>query len=328
MSKLTVVVPAFNEEDFIEGCLDRLVDQTRPIDEIIVVDNGSTDATPQIVDRYVDAHPTVTRLVEHTPGVMAARRAGFDAATSDIIAKTDADSRVAPDWAERIVAFFDSDAGGTDHAALTGPVLTWDGPFYEFQRKLQTKTLGPLGDGGEIKSVHGPNYALRRTVWLRVREKLQTTDDVWEDLDLGLTLSETEHRIYFDPKVAADASCRQLRHSPPWANRSYITGGLRTARGQEQRCRDQDDAYRPSDPIRHVHRDVGALPSVGSHQEELATPSPVPPTRTRAPTRHQRSCGAGGTGRTVVTRRLAFAQPDRSGTPCRIANGTGCPTDM
>ncbi|WP_269550630.1 glycosyltransferase family A protein [Gordonia amicalis] len=230
MSKLTVVVPAFNEEDFIEGCLDRLVDQTRPIDEIIVVDNGSTDATPQIVDRYVDAHPTVTRLVEHTPGVMAARRAGFDAATSDIIAKTDADSRVAPDWAERIVAFFDSDAG-TDHAALTGPVLTWDGPFYEFQRKLQTKTLGPLGDGGEIKSVHGPNYALRRTVWLRVREKLQTTDDVWEDLDLGLTLSETEHRIYFDPKVAADASCRQLRHSP-WANRSYITGGLRTARGR------------------------------------------------------------------------------------------------
>ncbi|MDH3007295.1 glycosyltransferase [Gordonia alkanivorans] len=233
MSKISVVVPAFNEEDFIGGCLDRLVAQTRPIDEIIVVDNGSTDATPRIVDRYVDAHPAVTRLVEREPGVMAARRAGFDAATSDIIAKTDADSRVALDWAERIVDFFDSEVG-VDHVAITGPVLTWDGPFYDFQKKLQTKTLGPLADGGEIRSLHGPNYALRKSVWHAVKGRLQTSEDVWEDLDLGLALAESEYRMYFDPNVAADASCRQLRHSPV-ANRSYITGGIRTARGRNNK---------------------------------------------------------------------------------------------
>ncbi|TYQ10408.1 UNVERIFIED_ORG: Glycosyltransferases, probably involved in cell wall biogenesis [Gordonia westfalica J30] len=248
MSKLTVVVPAFNEEDFIGGCLERLIAQSRPIDEIIVVDNGSTDATAQIVDRYVDAHPAVTRRVEHRPGVMAARRAGFDAATSEIIAKTDADSRVASDWAERIVGFFSSDAG-VDYAAITGLVLTWDGPFYELQRRLSTRGLGRLADGGEIKSVHGPNYALRQTVWHEIKDSLQTSDDVWEDLDLGLALAESGHRMYFDPNLRADASCRQLRHSP-WRNRSYITGGIRTVRGRNNDAARK--AMRIDLPIRFV----------------------------------------------------------------------------
>ncbi|AZZ81203.1 glycosyltransferase [Gordonia alkanivorans] len=230
MSTLTVVVPAFNEEALIGRCLDRLIAQTRVIDEIIVVDNASTDATPDIVDRYVSAHPNVKRIVESEPGVIAARRCGFDAATTDIIAKTDADSLVGADWADRIVSFFDSEIGA-DFAALTGLVLTWDGPSYELQRRLQTWNLGPLADGGETGSVHGPNYAIRRSVWSEVRESLQTPLEIWEDLDLGLALSEAGHRMFFDPGLLVDASCCQLRHSP-WKNRSYISGGIRTARGR------------------------------------------------------------------------------------------------
>ncbi|SDU83848.1 glycosyltransferase family A protein [Gordonia westfalica] len=230
MSTLTVVVPAYNEEEFIGGCLDRLLAQSRPIDEIIVVDNGSVDATAAVVDRYVDAHPTVSRVVEERPGVMAARRRGFDMATSDVIAKTDADSHVALDWAERIALFFDRD-DSREFAAVTGPVLTWDGPSYELQKRLMAWTLGRLAEGGEYGSVHGPNYALRRSAWLAVRDDLQWSDDVWEDLDLGLALSETDHRMFLDPGLTTDTSCRQLRHSP-YRNRSYITGGVRTARGR------------------------------------------------------------------------------------------------
>ncbi|MFC8314814.1 glycosyltransferase [Gordonia sp. NPDC057258] len=233
LSTLSVVVPAFNEDLRIRGCLDRLVNQTRQIDEIIVVDNGSTDATPSIVDEFAEKYSNVTRLVEPEPGVIHARRSGFDAATSTLIAKTDADSRIREDWAERVVAFFDSDLG-REFSGLTGLVLCWDAPARGFQRKLLTWNLGQLKRGGEIGSLNGINYVIRREAWYEVRDSLQTNPDSWEDLDLGLALSENNRKMYFDPDVHVDTSCRQLRHSP-WANRVYISGGVRTAerRGNE-----------------------------------------------------------------------------------------------
>lgn len=230
MSTLSVVVPAYNEEELIGRCLDSLLAQTRPIDEIIVVDNGSTDATPQIVDRYAEQHSSIIRVVEHEPGVIAARRRGFDEASSDLIAKTDADSLVDPEWAERIVAFFDSNLG-RDYAGLTGLVLIWDGPSDRLQRRLAMMTIGPLANGGETGSLQGANYVVRRAVWLRLRDGVQTAPDIWEDLDLGLTLAEAGERMYYDPNVRVESSCRQLRHSP-WENRTYISGGVRTARGR------------------------------------------------------------------------------------------------
>ncbi|WP_232283188.1 MULTISPECIES: glycosyltransferase family 2 protein [Gordonia] len=220
-------MPAYNEAKRIAACLEHLVNQTRTIDQIIVVDNSSTDETGEIVDEFVSAHENVTRVVESQPGVIHARRRGFDLATSDLIAKTDADSRVREDWAERIVSFFDSDLG-RDYAGLTGLVLCWDGPAPGFQRKLLTWNLGRLKDGGQIGSLNGINYVIKRTVWTQVRGTLQTNPDSWEDLDLGLALSESNFKMYFDPRVHVDTSCRQLRHSP-WKNRFYISGGVRTA---------------------------------------------------------------------------------------------------
>ena len=45
--KLSAIVPAYNEEKTIGGCLDSLLDQTRPFDETVVVDNASTDGGPE-----------------------------------------------------------------------------------------------------------------------------------------------------------------------------------------------------------------------------------------------------------------------------------------
>lgn len=91
---VSVVVPALNEEKYLPACLESLLRQEGEIPyEIIVVDNGSTDQTPQIV------RAKKARLVVETDrGLTRAREAGFRAARGRLIAYLDADSLAPSDW--------------------------------------------------------------------------------------------------------------------------------------------------------------------------------------------------------------------------------------
>jgi GT2 family glycosyltransferase len=96
---VSVVVCAYEAADTIDGCLASLARLTYPDVEIIVVNDGSRDATGEIAR----SHPGVRVLdVEHG-GLSAARNAGLGAATGEIVAYTDADVRVDPDWLTYLV---------------------------------------------------------------------------------------------------------------------------------------------------------------------------------------------------------------------------------
>jgi glycosyltransferase involved in cell wall biosynthesis len=103
----SVIVPARNEAAHIEACLGSLAAQQNLSDlEIIVVDNGSTDTTAQLVQVFAKAHSEVNiRLVtEPKPGRGAARAAGFAAARGQLLLSTDADTVVPPEWAAVLMA--------------------------------------------------------------------------------------------------------------------------------------------------------------------------------------------------------------------------------
>src|SRR5581483_7315847 len=93
---LTIVIPVFNEEDHIAACLSAIAAQTAAPDEVIVVDNNSSDKTPQIAASY----PFVRLIKARKQGVLFARNKGFDAAKSDIIGRIDADSLLPSRWVE------------------------------------------------------------------------------------------------------------------------------------------------------------------------------------------------------------------------------------
>ena len=86
-STLTVVVPAYNEDEVIEECLERLLAEGSEIDEIIVVDNNSTDRTVALVEAAAAANPVVKLIRETRQGLVWARNAGLDVATSSVIAR-------------------------------------------------------------------------------------------------------------------------------------------------------------------------------------------------------------------------------------------------
>lgn len=234
MSTISVVIPMYNEEDRIEACLQALIDQTHPVDEIIVVDNMSTDGSSSLVLKMAKSYPVITLMTEESPGCFAARSAGYDAAQGDIIARTDADTHVAPDWAERIVSFLDSDAG-QQFDAMGGLTRLYDAPPFGLIERLSVKAPRGLENGGQIGSITGHNHAMRRLAWKTIRESVTPRQDVWEGLDMGLALTEEGLRIYFDPQMQVASSIRALRKSPisSWW---YITGIVRTAKARNNKA--------------------------------------------------------------------------------------------
>lgn len=92
---ISVVIPAYNIESYITGCLKSLAEQTYKNLEIIIVDDGSTDSTPKILDQFSAEHNSVKIIHKENGGVSSARLCGIREATGDWIGFVDGD-----DWVE------------------------------------------------------------------------------------------------------------------------------------------------------------------------------------------------------------------------------------
>ncbi|MCP9623397.1 glycosyltransferase family 2 protein [Nocardia otitidiscaviarum] len=207
---LSVVIPALNEATSIARTLERLLPQA-DIDEIIVVDNGSDDATADIVHRIAEHHPKLALVHEPTRGIAAARNCGFDKARGDVIARTDADTLVDPDWARTILDFL---AEHPETAAITGLCTYHDSPIGFLLRSGQWLLLRLGVLGGQVGNLYGPNMAIRRDAWHQVRDDTRVRVDVVDDLDLALCLAKRGLRIDQPTRLRARTSARRRRTGP------------------------------------------------------------------------------------------------------------------
>ena len=122
MDRLLVIVCAKDEEENLPICLDSLLGQSRPVDRIVIVDDGSSDSTPRICDRYAERYRNVTAV--HRPvrrgdytarGIEIAKafNSGLAAVRDEAfgyIAKVDADISLARDYMEIICSEFEMDS--------------------------------------------------------------------------------------------------------------------------------------------------------------------------------------------------------------------------
>src|SRR6266404_9608138 len=99
---LTIVIPAYNEQGYIKACLDSIKNQSEAPNEVIVVDNNSTDKTVEIARKY----SFVKVIHEKRQHQVFAQAAGFNLAKGDIIGRIDADSVLPADWVRKIKAAF------------------------------------------------------------------------------------------------------------------------------------------------------------------------------------------------------------------------------
>lgn len=112
MTDLTVAacVVVKDRRELMLRCLDALRAQERPADEIVVVDNGSTDGTWEAMREQAEAEPRM-RVVQDTGPLGRARNTAARTANADIVAFTDSDCRPHPDWLRRGLEAFADDVG-------------------------------------------------------------------------------------------------------------------------------------------------------------------------------------------------------------------------
>lgn len=98
--KISVIVPVYNLEKYIEATVDSIINQTYNNIEIILVDDGSTDSSPQICDRLEKLYPTVRTIHQENLGVSAARNTGMNAASGEFVGFCDGDDIIDKDMYE------------------------------------------------------------------------------------------------------------------------------------------------------------------------------------------------------------------------------------
>jgi len=206
--RISLIIPAYNEERYLARCLDAVAAQTVRPYEVIVVDNNSSDRTAEIARRY----PFVTLLSETQQGRVFARNAGFDAATGTVLARIDADAVLPPQWTERVAAYYAKP--GSQRHAWTGGALFYNVRFphvVSFIYDLLVFSFNRLLAGHP--TLWGSNMALPRSLWQDVRGDVCLRNDVHEDLDLAIHLHRRGYGIHYQHRAKVHVQLRRVRSS-------------------------------------------------------------------------------------------------------------------
>jgi len=213
---VSIVIPAYNEEDTIKACVLAALDQTVPASEIIVVDNKSTDKTATIVKALQVAYPDAPLIYftqNDEQGLVPTRNFGLDRAQGDVIGRIDADSVLEPNWVEEVQRAFVDPAV----SASTGPVIYYDMPLRRFGLKADdTVRRVMIKLAREYHFVFGSNMALRSTAWAAIRDEVcrDLDDELHEDIDISVHLHQHALTVKYVPTMVTGMSARRIDDSP------------------------------------------------------------------------------------------------------------------
>lgn len=203
---VSIVIPAFNEQEHIAACIDAISRQIVMPEEVIVVDNNCSDKTVEIAKRY----NFVTIVKEAKQGVVHARNCGFDAANSAVIARIDSDALVPENWVEHLKDFYSN---------TNNYIYGWSGAGYFYNLRLPK--IASFGyrllafQFNRLLTGHytlwGSNMAITSDQWRQVKQSLCEDEDIHEDLDLAIHLTRYGYKVFYDPKIKTRAYLRRVQ---------------------------------------------------------------------------------------------------------------------
>ena len=196
-SKISVYIPCYNGANFLPGCIASLKEQTRPPDEIIVVDDGSTDGSGGVARRLG------ARVLEQSTnqGLGAGRNRAIEEAEFDLVASLDADCIAAPDWLAELEKAMEVD--GRKKLAGVGGSLT-EGFQKTIPDAWRTSHMPQHFGENLLRNppfLFGNNNLYRREAIKIVGGYDKNLRTNYEDVDIGHRLQENGYALLYHPSA-------------------------------------------------------------------------------------------------------------------------------
>lgn len=207
--KASIILPAFEEQEYIEEALRSLRAQDRPVHELIVVDSHSQDLTTNIASKYAN------KVVQAGPGKLHARNVGAEAAEGDVLLWADADRRYPSDWAHNLLRHFDGDS---DVVAVSGRNRRGIEDVASLGEHFIGAFVGPTASvlsGGYW--LDGGSSATRKDAYERVGGLQEEYDDanifkVWYEEELRFPKRLANHgEVLYDRTITCHHEPRRLQ---------------------------------------------------------------------------------------------------------------------
>lgn len=130
---VSIIIPAFNVEDYIKSCLTSLLNQSYNDIRVIVIDDGSTDSTAEVVESYAMRDSCIKLIQQENSGAAVARNSGLKEAQGEYIMFVDADDMLAPHTVEQNIRFL-IDNVELDWVSFPVRRMRHDGQSLRFER--------------------------------------------------------------------------------------------------------------------------------------------------------------------------------------------------
>lgn len=214
---ITVIVPTSNEEKLIRNCLESLITQSPQVDEILVVDNNSTDNTVKIVQTVIEENPTanINLIHESKQGCHHARETGWRAAQGDVIVHVDADETFPEGWMAKIHQIL---AEKPELGAFGGVIRFPNAPFIIWLTQVLYNRIYPYAQqmAKGFPYLCGGMTVVKREVLEAMNGYADMPDNQLDDYYLASKAHELGFKLYYTPSLWVDHSLRR-----------YDEGGLK-----------------------------------------------------------------------------------------------------
>lgn len=213
---ISIIVPVYNTDMYLEQCLESIVNQNYPNIEIIIIDDGSTDNCPMICDKYAESYEYVKVIHQENAGLVCARKKGVSIAKGDYIGFVDSDDWIDVDMYERMLETDFSDKVDIITCGFKRPTESgyiyitngWEDGLYEGENleKIYTTMM--------FDEVNGTTRIVQ-SLWTKLIRK-SLLIKCMRDLDEKITLGEDVAVVY---NCFLQAKCVMIKNITPYIYR-------------------------------------------------------------------------------------------------------------
>lgn len=270
-NKISIIVPAYNIETYLGRTLDSILAQTYTNIEVIVVNDGSKDATADVIDRYAALDSRVRAIHKENGGVTSARLRGVAEATGEWIGFVDGDDYVSPEMYERLLKNalkYDADISHCGYQMVFPSRVDY---YYNTGKLVEQDHDAGLRDllAGDLVEPALWNKLFHRSLFDGLAEKMDFSIKINEDVLMNYLLFRTASRSVFEDFCPYHYVLREGSAATSKLNPHKLRDPLRVTKVI---LRDADESLRPVVMKRLARQLITHASMSAGEQPELVLP--------------------------------------------------------